>query len=169
MYRRHRCPLLFVLLLLAVVSVGAETIAVSVRPATRPEEEPQLIPLLMSLEEGAMEALFAAGHIVFDIDLSEASESTRFQAIDGARAGGATFLVLIDAAFELVPGRGLVPSLTAVTVVDIESERDMPADPVDPGTLAGAEDKAPDALSLDVGVRAAENAMSEIGEVEGAW
>lgn len=169
MYRGHRCHLLLVLLLFAVASVGAETFAVSVRLVTGPGEEPELTPLQASIEEGAMEAMFADGHIVFDIDLDEASESTRFQAIDRARAGGATFLVLIDAAFELVSGRGLVPSLTTVTVVDIESELDRRADPVDPRLLAGWDDKTPDALSLDVGVRAAEHALSEIGEVGGAW
>ena len=169
MYRRRRCSLLCALLLFAAASVGAETLAVSVRLAIGPEDQPQLIPLLASIEEGAMEAMFAAGHIVFDIDLDEASESTRFQAIDLARAGGATFLVLIDATFEVVPGRGLVPSLTTVTVVDIEFERDIPADPVDPRTLPGAEDKPPGALSLAIGVRAAEHALSEIEEVEGVW
>ncbi|MEE8441795.1 MAG: hypothetical protein V3S41_08750 [Spirochaetia bacterium] len=168
MYRRRRCHLLLALLLFAA-SVGAETVAISVRLANGPENEPRLIPLLASIEEGAMDAMFAAGHIVFDIDLGEASESTRFRAIDLARAGGATFLVLIDATFEVAPGRGLVPSLTTVTVVDIESERDMPADPVDPRTPAGAEDKPPGALSLEIGVRAAEHALNEIGEVEGVW
>ena len=169
MYRECRSLLLFALLLLAVTSVGAETLAVSVRLETGPEDEPQLILLLASIEEGAMEAMFANGHIVFDIDVDGASESTRFGAIDLARVGGASFLVLIDASFELTPGRGLVPSLTTVTVVDVESEQERAADLVDPRTLAGAEEMLPADLSLEIGVRAAEHALSEIGEVEGVW
>ncbi len=169
MYRKRRSLLLFALLLFAVTSVGAETFAVFVRLETGPEDEPQLSLLLSSIEEGAMEAMFANGHIVFDIDLDGEPESTRFGAIDLARAGGASFLVLIDATFELIPGRGLVPSLSTVTIVDVESERERPADPVDPRTLAGAEEMLPADLSLEIGVRAAEHALSEIGEVEGVW
>ncbi len=169
MYRERRSLLLSALLLFAVSSAGAETFAVSVRLETGPEDEPQLSLLLASIEEGAMEAMFAAGHIVFDIDVDGASESTRFRAIDLARAGGASFLVLIDATFELVPGRGPVPSLATVTVVDVDSEQERPADPVDPRTLAGAEEMLPAELSLEIGLRAAEHALSEIGEVEGVW
>jgi hypothetical protein len=53
--------------------------------------------------------------------------------------------------------------------VDVETEQDTPAEPVDPRSFAGAVDKPPDALAVEVGVTAAEHALREIGEVEGVW
>jgi len=169
MYKRRRCPLLFALLLFAVASVGADTLAVFVWAETGPVEESQLAPLLAGIEEGAMETMFANGHIVFDIDLGEEADSTGIQAIDLARSGGATFLVLIEAGFELAPGRRAAPSVTTVTVVEVESERERPAVLVDPGAFRGSDEMSPDALAVTVGAQAAEHALLEIGEVEGAW
>jgi hypothetical protein len=169
MYGRRRYPLVFALLLFAVASAGAETLAISVRLVSGPADEPGLIPLLATIEEGVMETMFARGHIVFDIDLDGATDSSRYQAVDLARAGGATFLVLVDVAFELVPGRGLIPSMTQVTVVEVDSARDLSAGSVNSGLLASSDGSPPDVLALNVGTEAAENALSEIGEVGSAW
>jgi hypothetical protein len=169
MYRRQRYPLLFALLLMAVATAGAETLAISVRLVSGPEDDPGVLPLLANIEEGVMETMFAQGHIVFDIDLDGATDASRYQAIDLARTGGATFLVLVDAVIEVAPGRGLIPSLTQVTVVDVESERDRPAGTIELGSLPGSDVSGPDALAVDVGTEAAGYALSEIGEVGSAW
>ena len=166
---RRRRILVAALLFLAVIKLSAETMAVSVRLASAPEEEGGTEPLLASVEEGAMEAMFAAGHIVFDIDVEGATPATRFQAIDLARAGGAAYLILVDTDLELVTGRGLMVAAARVTVVDVESERDTSSAVIDAGSLPGADEATPVALALDLGTRAAGDVLRGLKEANTAW
>lgn len=169
MVTRRRFFLIAVLGVCAAAAAGAETLAVAVRLADMPEEADGVAGLLATIEEGAMDVLFADGHIVFDIDGVDQLQLTMFQAIDQARAGGATYLVLIDTSIDVVPRGGPTPGLTRVTVVEVGSEQERTADPVDPRAFVGADEKPLDAVLLEVGARAAELALGEIGEVDASW
>lgn len=169
MVNRRRYFIIAVLSVCAITAAGAETLAVAVRLTDPPEDTDVVAGLLAMIEEGAMDTLFADGHIVFDIDGGYQQRLTTFQAIDQARSGGATYLVLIDTDIDVAPRRGPSPGLARVTVVDIESEHERAVGPVDPRTFVGADEKPLDALLLEVGARAAGLALGEIGEVDASW
>lgn len=164
--RANTCLLLSVLLLIAG-SLSAETLAVSVRLEGEADEENQIVQLLSQIEEGAMDAMFEDGHIVFDIELNEELQLSRFDAIDGARIGGARYLLLIDAGFGEKSGVGIVPLTAGFTIVDVRSEADRHVNSVDPASLPGVLNKSPETISREVGQLAAMNALSVIREE--AW
>lgn len=166
---RRRRFLTAVLLVLGVIGVSAETMAISVRLASGPDEEAGIAPLLAAVEEGAMETMFAAGHIVFDIDLDGATAATRHQAIDLARAGGAAYLILVDTHVEVVPERGLMTAAASVTVVDVVSGRDSSSITIDTRSLPDADEATPDLLAVDLGAQAAGEALRELKEADTAW
>lgn len=168
MKRRRRVFMLFIVLAVAASAVAAETLAVLVRPMSD-YDDPQLNELLLAAEEGAMETMFAQGHIVFDLELDDEMQLSLFQAIDSARFGGARFFVLIDCTFRSEPPRGLVPEAMEATVVDVELETETRAESVDPGSIPGAAELPSDALATIAGQRAAERALRTLREVQAAW
>ena len=169
MYRRGHWTLIALLLIISATVVGAETLAVAVRLEWAPEEEPATAELLSDVEEGAMDALFARGHIVFDIDEPDTSEDSWYRAIATARSGGATSLIVVDVRFHLVPVRGVLPQLARVAVVDLERAASRPLGEVAADELPGAQRQTAEALSLSVGREAAVRALAEILEGPTTW
>ena len=169
MYRRRHWTLIALFIIYAATAAGAETLAVSVRLVAAPEDEPRIPELVADVEEGAMDAMFANGHIVFDIDQSDMSEASWLGAVTTAREGGASRLIVIDVRYELVRERGVLPRQTDITVVDVERELDLPIDRIDALDLPGAESQTAEALSLSVGREAALRALARVVEGTTSW
>ena len=164
MVRRRHWTLIALFTIVAASAAGAETLAVTVRLAAAPEDEPGITELVADVEEGAMDAMFATGHIVFDIDPVGTSDSSWLGAITTARRGGATSLIVIDVSYALVGERGLLPRDATVMIVDVVQESDRLLDRINALTLAGAESQTAEALSLSLGREAALLALAEIVE-----
>jgi len=115
-----RCPSIALIFLIAVsAGLSAETMAIGVRQITPQEQAGQLIELI---EQGAMEAMFQSGHIVFDLDIDPAAEFYSYIAMDQSVRGGAGYTVLLDVAFAVNGVKGLYPQRILLSVFDAENQ-----------------------------------------------
>lgn len=118
------------LLVLAAMGAHAATLSVGVRQVSEHEQGALLIELV---EQGAMDAMFQNGHIVFDLSVDPAAEFYTYLAMDQARRGGAAYAVLFDVSFEVSETRGLLPATVAILLFDAEDEQELYA-----GTFAAS-------------------------------
>jgi hypothetical protein len=169
MKRERRWILIIALCLLATVSAWAETYAVSVRLSSAPEDEPIVFELLADVEEGAMDVFFGGGHIIFDVDVEGVSESSWHESVNAARTGGATYLLLVDVAFALEGDGEVVPTEASVSLVDVNTEEHGTIGRVVAADLSSTAAESAEELSMRVGSRAAEVALSEIREGGKPW
>lgn len=171
--------ILLLLLAAAAVSACAETFAVSVRsgrsvgaPASQAgvpvELAAELAEILADVEEGTMDVMFGNGHVVFDTDHQEATETSWYDALAAARAGGANLLVLVDVDYEELPGKRVRPFAATVTVANVFTAQDHLVGRIDVTDLAG-DGRTPKALAIALGNRAAESALKEILEGKTPW
>ena len=155
-----------VLFLAPLAPLAAETIAVSVR--NRNEEE--AAPLLAGrVEQGAMDYLFGAGHIVFNLDLDPSAEFYHALAIDQARIGGAAFLVVAEIEFTVAVGQGLVPDRVQVVVIDLEAEDEIDRFALRTEDLERSGELSADTIADRLGGRASELATESMKGGDPAW
>ncbi len=148
------------------VSAAGETIAVSVRSEQAPTE--WTTPLLEDIEEGVMDALFDAGHIVFDIP-AVVGQTGRLLYVDAdnALAGGARRLLHIVVSFGRETTQGIAPGSGWATYVTVPQADELSMSRVAVSEIAGFSDMTPTHLSQELGARIARAALAGAEEV--AW
>lgn len=164
--RLPRLVLFVALMTLAIVAVTAETIAVSVRSDQPPSE--WTAPLLADVEEGVMEALFDAGHIVFDLPAEYGQDGDLlYRDTDQALAGGAARLLFVTVSFGRESVRGIAPDSGLAAYVSVPRADELSAPRVSVAEIGGYEDMTPAVLSRELGQRIALAALDGAQEV--AW
>jgi hypothetical protein len=157
---------LLVCVLLVAPSLAAETMAVSVRHQSERESAPQLAELV---EQGAMEHLFSSGNIVFDLDLDDADEAYRFRAIDQARTGGASSVIVLELTFRSAGAKGLIPERVTVTVLDVASEEELGERTLYAEQLEGFAEMTATVIADRLGGWAARIALESTGGGDAQW
>lgn len=161
-----RTSLVALILTITTVACFGETIAVSVRsdePATE-----WTTPLIARIEEGLMDALFDAGHIVFDLESHEGQRG-RLLYIDAdqALAGGAGRLLYVTVSFGRESAQGITPDAGWAVYATVPSVDELAAPAIDVAAINGYEEMTPIALAQALGERLARAALDGAEEV--AW
>ncbi|MFO7781169.1 MAG: hypothetical protein R6W94_06025 [Spirochaetia bacterium] len=164
---RRSSVLLILILSMAIISpVTAETIAISVRQQSDEDEAPVLAA---RAEQGAMELLFGAGHIVFDLDIEPNDDDYLSRAVESARAGGAWYVVILELTFETIGERGFEPDAASVTVVEIDAPHQMDETVIHAGELERDDEMSAVTIADRLGAQAAAFALDSIGGGESEW
>jgi hypothetical protein len=152
------------LLILTVVLIGfpagADTIAIAVRERSDAEDAPVLAGFV---EQAAMERLFQAGHIVFDLDIDPEDEVFAYRAIDGAETGGAASVIMIELELDLSRGDLQMPGSLIVEYVDALSEETLASFTVTADSIPRYRELTSDLLAEQMGDRAAALALETLG------
>lgn len=146
--------------------LAGETIAVSVRQRTEHEQAPALAA---QVEQGAMDYLFGAGHIVFDLDIDPNDEVYTYRAIDQALAGGAAFVVVLDLTFATAPEAELAPDAVEVAVLDVATEDELAHRSFRAADLESIAELTPQTIADRLGGLAAGGALEAIEGGNAAW
>lgn len=152
--------------LVVLSPLAGETIAVAVRQRSEHEQGPVLAA---RVEQGAMDRFFAEGHIVFDLDLDPEDEAYTYRAIDEALAGGAAFVVVLEARFVSVTRRELVPDTVEVAVLDVVTEEELARRVFRSADLENTAELTPETIADRLGGLAAGDALEAIGGGTAAW
>jgi len=152
--------------LVVLSPLAGETIAVSVRQRS---EHEQSAALAARTEQGAMDRFFSAGHIVFDLDIDPLDEVYTYRAIDQARDGGASFVVVVELSFDAVSARELAPDAVHVAVVDARTEEELAQTAFRSEDLESIAELTPQTIADRLGGLAAESALETIAGDTAAW
>lgn len=152
--------------LIVLSPLFGETIAVSVRQRSEHEQGPFLAA---QVEQGAMDYLFAAGHIVFDLDIDPFEDVYTYRAIDQALAGGAAYVVVLDLSFVPVAERELAPEAVGIAVLDVTSEEELENDEIRAEQLENIDELQPQTIADRLGALAAGSAVEAIAGGNAAW
>lgn len=162
---------LHVLILMLVLAVGlapagATTIAVAVRHHSEQEQTPVLAE---AVEQGVMDYLFTAGHIVFDQSIDPGDELFHIRSILLAEAGGADYSFVIELEFHTPAGRGLEPRRITVIAFDVDAEDEIVRETVESVDLAQYDEL--DALTIAdrLGAEAARLALTHLPGGSSEW
>ncbi len=162
---RLRFSLWLLLAALVLPALSAETIAIV---ALNTDERDGAAALVALVEQGAMEYLFQAGHIVFNLPSDVEAPVTVGRAVSEARAGGASFVVVLDVTLEQFGLRGLRPRQAVVTLVDVERGEERDRRVLEAETLDRFHELGPQAIAERLGTAASAAVAGLIGE-GGSW
>ena len=153
---RQRLPMGIILFAVLLYPVSAETIAVAV---AYHDAEDRALVLGELVEQGAMEYLFQQGHIVFNIDVDPENDHYAYRAIDEAREGGASYLFIIDVAWDVAPARGLLPRRLLVRAIAVTSEEEITRSTLDAASFDRFAEMNARAMAERIGAAGAEAAL----------
>jgi len=150
----------------SLAPLGAETIAVAVRNRSELDEAGVLAELV---EQGVMDSLFAAGHIVFDVEIDAADPAYDRRASDAATIGGAAYVAVVDLEFRTGGARGTRPESAAVSVLDARTTERLRHATVVAGDLWSDSEMTADTLAGVLGERASLVVLEQTRGGEPAW
>lgn len=148
-----RRTILTLTLVLAAAGAQAATLSVGVRQISEHEQGALLLELV---EQGAMDAMFQNGHIVFDLSVDPSAEFYTYLAMDQARRGGAAYAVLFDVSFAVSERRGLYPASVSIRLLNADDEEELLSGTVTAESIERFTDLDSRALAEAVGGAAAE-------------
>ena len=146
-------------------ALSAETIAIAARHTNDHEGADLLVALV---EQGAMEYFFQAGHIVFNLPSDPDIPMTVERALDAARAGGASHIVMLDVTLEPHGPRSSTPRKAVVILLEVETGVELERRVFDAATLDRVRELSPQAIAERLGSAASEAVADRIGE-GGSW
>ena len=164
--RRLQTLILALLLTAGLAPAGATTVAIAIRHHSEQEQAPVLAE---TVEQGAMEFLFGAGHIVFDQTIDPEDELFHIRSILFAEAGGAEFSFVLELEFHTPSGRGLEPREVTVIVFDVENEQEAGRSTVRAGELDGYSELDALAIAERLGAEAARLALTHLPGGSSEW
>lgn len=156
-----RLSLAVIMLATLFSPLRADTIAIAVRARTGEPEE-RALALLAMVEQGAMDHLFEAGHIVFNLVADPQAPSSR-PAIDEVREGGASLLVIVDVRLELEAGRGLMPVWAEITILRVETDEVLDNRVFHAASVGPSRDLTAETAAQRLGALASEAALESLG------
>jgi hypothetical protein len=143
----------------------AETIAIVTRHTNDHEGTLLLVALV---EQGAMEFFFQAGHIVFNLPFDPDAPMTTDGALEAARDGGASHVVLLDLILEAHGHRGSRPRQAVVILLEVATGAELERVVLDAATLDRVRDPSAQAIAERLGSAASEAVAGKLGE-GGSW
>lgn len=159
-----RFPMGILFFAVLVFPARAETIAVAV---SYREAEGPAHALGLLVEQGAMEYLFQAGYIVFNVEVDPEDDVYAYHAVDVARDGGASYLVILEVGWDQVSTRGLLPRTLLMRVIGVASEEEIGRRTLDAASFDRSGEMSPQAMAERIGGAAAEAALDGMREPAG--
>jgi len=150
----------------SLAPLGAETIAVAVRNRSELDEAAVLAELV---EQGVMDSLFAAGHIVFDLEIDPEDPAYDRRSTDAASIGGAAYVAVIELQFRTGGTHGTRPESAAVAVLDARTTERLSRATVSAGDLQTDSEMTADTLAGVLGERASLVVLEATRGDEPAW